>query len=80
MISHVGGIVRMPVGELWNERFEGVQQVEIRAWVQIGDRQCRGRMKDKEVANPRFDSVAGELFAAELGDVNNLTFTFRADL
>jgi hypothetical protein len=80
MISHVGGIVRMAVVELWNQRFEGVQQVEIRAWVQIGDSQCRGRMKDKEVANSGSGFVTGELLAAELGDVNNLTFTPRADL
>jgi hypothetical protein len=80
MISHMGGIVRMAVVKLWNQRFEGVQQVEIRARVEIGDRQCRGRMKYKEVANSGFGFVVGELFTADLGDVNDLTLTSRADL
>jgi hypothetical protein len=47
MVSYMGGIVWMSILELRDQSVERIEQVKIRAGIQIGDRQCSRRMPNE---------------------------------
>ena len=73
------GVVRMAIFKLRDKCIKCIEKVEIRAGIQVGDRQRSGRMQHKKVADPRRRLLLRELLPAAFRKINNFLFPLSGD-
>jgi hypothetical protein len=76
VVGDVFRVVGMAVAQLRHHGLEGVEHVEVGAWIEIGGGEGRGGVEDVEAADA---GGAGQMFLNLSGDVDDLAFAVGGD-
>lgn len=79
MVGGVRWVMWMAIGKLWQHMAQGIQEIEVRAGIQIGGGESASGMCNKNIAYTVFSVHLSQLILYGVSDIYHFIFSFCPD-